>query len=132
MFICVGLKSDVSAITFHVHSVVLFKYFHVAAFRDHLAIAEKLEGNNANTVEFVGDPPSAWRTLLKLIYAHFDLLYDESRYHTPLHEVARNLLEESAVGTELFEVALLCHKHGWELSWMDDERARRLKEDMTT
>ena len=74
LFISVRASADVAAVTFHAHSVVLLKYFQAGAFRDHVAFAEECDGDSTDVVELVGDPPHVWRTLLELVYKHFDLL----------------------------------------------------------
>lgn len=118
LFVSIRTSADAAPVTFHAHSVVLLKYFQAGAFRDHLAFAEECDGAGANMVELVGDSPHAWRTLLGLLYQHFDLLYDEAnRCDTSFDELALNLLEghKSKVTTDLFELCLLTHKHGCEI-----------------
>eukprot|EP00746_Dinoflagellata_sp_MGD_P031735 gnl/MRDRNA2_/MRDRNA2_17548_c0_seq1.p1 gnl/MRDRNA2_/MRDRNA2_17548_c0~~gnl/MRDRNA2_/MRDRNA2_17548_c0_seq1.p1 ORF type:complete len:326 (-),score=54.28 gnl/MRDRNA2_/MRDRNA2_17548_c0_seq1:157-1134(-) len=112
LFVSVRANADVEAVVFHAHSIVLLKYFQAGAFRDHLAFAEESDEDSANTVELVGDPPHVWRTLLGLIYQHFDLLYDENiRCHTSFDELADDLLRKHEVTTDLLELALLTHTH---------------------
>lgn len=112
LFISVRASADVAAITFHAHSVLLLKYLRAGAFHDHLAFAEELDGASCDVVELVGDPPHVWRTLLELIYKHFDLLYDEkNRCSTGLEDLAESLFGKMKITADLFDLALLTHKH---------------------
>ena len=113
LFISVRASADVAAVTFHAHSVVLLKYFQAGAFRDHVAFAEECDGDSTDVVELVGDPPHVWRTLLELVYKHFDLLYaEEHRFYTSFDCLAEKLLGKIIVTADVFELALLTHKHG--------------------
>lgn len=113
LFISVRPSVDGAAVTFHTHSVVLLKYLQEGAFRDHLAFAEEYDGDSADTVELVGDPPHVWRTLLELIYKHFDLLYHEdNQSYTSFDDLADSLLGTKIVATDTFDLAFLTHKHG--------------------
>lgn len=121
------LSSEEVGSTFGSQLAVLDQYAHILLeYKDHeLQEVARIASAPSGSVERLGDSLRLGEHKEAHIHGDIDLkkhvqrLVVNERHHT-----AHAAFGEAAVRS-------LCRRHGWELVWMDDERARRLTEDRT-